>query len=414
MTASQFSQVLVMPAHRETASDVIECIESYLACAQSELGFPVIVIIVLNDRNLEQATEAKAVTDWCAASSAQALGLNDPWTLGQRLGHSILIWQGLDALFLFDEKSGVGRARRIGSDAAAQLIDSGHVICPWIRAIDADSRAPAQFFKSIERLKSQVGLATYPFWHEPASEAAIIYELSLRYYLLGLSWASSPWAYQSVGSSQVVHVESYKKVRGYPNLLAGEDFHLAAKVAKTAPIIRLNKTEPIKLSGRQSSRVPFGTGVGVTRIQVNLQQQVEPTFYNPKCFQALRVINQNLNEVVASQSPRALSSNKPEALSSDIWAEVLKTSGLGIESIQRCLSSSPNRSSQLKSLRNQFDALNTLHCVHALESAVFKAQPWSVALSDASWLNIQDATLARQKLFQLEDELTELIHSASS
>src|SRR6185503_7192191 len=83
-------------------------------------------------------------------------------------------------------------------------------------------------------------LLTYPFVHVPSGESAVdrahnIYEVFLRYYVLGLAAAGSPWAMHTIGSSLAVDLDAYAAVRGVPRRDAAEDFYLVSKVAKLGP-----------------------------------------------------------------------------------------------------------------------------------------------------------------------------------
>src|SRR6185295_2791724 len=107
------------------------------------------------------------------------------------------------------------------------------------------------------------------FRHEATGDAALdgahaLYEVRLRYDVLGLASAGSPWAMHAIGSTLAVGVEAYAAVRGFPRRMAGEDFHLLAKLAKIGRVVRAGG-EPIRLRSRSSDRVPFGTGAAVAR-----------------------------------------------------------------------------------------------------------------------------------------------------
>ena len=124
---------------------------------------------------------------------------------------------------------------------------------------------PNDYFDQTAALDPEgTGAAIYAFEHrfDPApavAQAARLYEISLRYNVLGLAWAGSPYAYQSMGSCVVISGNSYAAVRGFPRKNAAEDFYVLNKLAKVGSIFRLTGS-PILLEGRPSDRVPFGTG----------------------------------------------------------------------------------------------------------------------------------------------------------
>ena len=127
----------------------------------------------------------------------------------------------------FPNTEGVGLARRIGNDIAVALHQLGGVTSPWLGSTDGDARLPAEYFAALGRVEPRAAdgtrrvALTMPFWHTPSGHAAVdaataVYELSLRYYTLGLAAAGSPYAYESLGSSIVVLAPAYAEVRGFP------------------------------------------------------------------------------------------------------------------------------------------------------------------------------------------------------
>ena len=80
-------------------------------------------------------------------------------------------------------------------------------------------------------------------------QATVMYEISLRYYVLGLAAARSSYAYQSIGSTLCVDAPAYLSVRGFPKRAVGEDFYLLDKLAKVGPLRRIS-AEPRAASAR--------------------------------------------------------------------------------------------------------------------------------------------------------------------
>jgi len=211
---------------------------------------------------------------------------------------SVTDWRGLTVLLIdraqpgrrLPAGQGVGLARKIAGDVALALHRRGTVRSPWMACTDADVRLPHDYLRRLPSPSSPYSAALFPFEHtlEGSSAQSIAmqqYESYLHYYVLGLSHAGSPYAYHSVGSSFAVHMEKYAAVRGFPRKLAAEDFYLLNKLIKQAPLIRLTGA-PIRIRGRESNRVPFGTGKAV----LDIQQTKEPyRVYNPLAFDALAV-----------------------------------------------------------------------------------------------------------------------------
>ena len=137
-------------------------------------------------------------------------------------------------------RAGVGLARKIGADIALRLIVERRIEVPVIFSTDADAALPPGYF---EAAKGQAAGWVYPFVHtsgdEDLARRALMYELSLRYYVNRLEYAGSPYAFHTVGSCLAVDATSYAKVRGFPRRNAAEDFYLLNKLAKVGWIRRL-------------------------------------------------------------------------------------------------------------------------------------------------------------------------------
>jgi hypothetical protein len=150
--------------------------------------------------------------------------------------------------YTISANQGVGLARKIGFDLALYLIQQGIVKSPWIYTTDADAVLPREYFDAKPATGSTVAARIFPFRHtaEPALEVASrLYDLSLHYYVEGLRYSGSPYAYQSIGSTLSIHYESYAKVRGFPKKSAGEDFYMLNKLAKVGRIESLTSPEMI-------------------------------------------------------------------------------------------------------------------------------------------------------------------------
>ena len=165
---------------------------------------------------------------------------------------------------------GVGLARKIGNDIALRLHAAGRVASPWIHNTDADVRLPNDYFDQTATIpEAGNAAALYFFEHrfdadQTLAEAARLYEISLRYYTLGLAWAGSPYAYQAMGSCIAIRPEAYAAVRGFPRKNAAEDFYVLDKLAKVGSIVRL-AGRPLLLEGRVSRPRAVRNGQGALR-----------------------------------------------------------------------------------------------------------------------------------------------------
>jgi hypothetical protein len=178
------------------------------------------------------------------------------------------------------QKQGVGLARKIGGDLAVACMAHNRVASPWIHCTDADVKLPLGYFEAAE---ADTAIAIYPFRHEPAHRDILQYEISLRYYVLQLAAAGSPYAFQTIGSLMKINAHNYVAVRGFPKRQAAEDFYMLNKLAKTGLVARL-KAPVVSLSSRVSQRVPFGTGAAMGKLAAGTELQL----YHPDIFRQLQ------------------------------------------------------------------------------------------------------------------------------
>lgn len=117
------------------------------------------------------------------------------------------------------------------------------------------------------------------------TKAIICYEIFLRYYVLGLSFAKSDYAFHTIGSTMLCTPDAYVKVEGMNKRKAAEDFYFLEKLAKIYPMGEIKSTF-VHPSKRSSWRVPFGTGRSVDRYLSNSRD--EYLLYDPKSFVILK------------------------------------------------------------------------------------------------------------------------------
>ena len=67
------------------------------------------------------------------------------------------------------------------------------------------------------------------------TKAIICYEIFLRYYVLGLKFAKSDYAFHTIGSTMLCTPDAYVKVEGMNKRKAAEDFYFLEKLAKIYP-----------------------------------------------------------------------------------------------------------------------------------------------------------------------------------
>src|SRR5690606_8697368 len=194
-----------------------------------------------------------------------------------------------------DPQHGVGLARKIGSDLAASLIQQKICADEWIYVTDADADLPDNYFSiQNEAYLENTSAVVFPIRHIAGSEtteavytATCLYEQALDYYMRGLRWSGSPYAFPTVGSAMAIRAKSYCEARGFPKKAGGEDFYLLNKLAKLGRILFFENIE-IKIESRLSTRVPFGTGPAVEKILSLENPAEEYSYYAPEVFQALK------------------------------------------------------------------------------------------------------------------------------
>jgi hypothetical protein len=298
------------------------------------------------------------------------------------------------------EGQGVGLARKIGNDAVLELAAAGRVATPWLHNTDADVLLPRDYFEQLSGVDAAgVGSAIYAWDHrfeeDPVlAEAGRLYEISLRYYVLGLAWAGSPYAYESMGSALAIPAESYAAVRGFPRKNAAEDFYVLDKLAKVGSIVRLDGTR-LLLEGRPSDRVPFGTGRALLDLVGKKNGLERFRLHHPLVFahvaQWLRVLD------AVARSGGSLEAGLAELPSGNPFfrAGVLEEAlgGMGaFEAVREAIAATKDADALRRRLHTWFDAFRTLKLVHALRDAGFPSMPWRQALTEAPFTNLTAST----------------------
>ena len=187
---------------------------------------------------------------------------------------------------------GVGLARKIGMDAALSLFDYSNGNSNMIVCLDADCIVEQNYITTINKefRESNSAVAYINFEHlldgtDENIAAIICYEIFLRYYVLGLKFASSPYAFYTIGSTIICSAQSYIKIGGMNKRKAAEDFYFMEKLAKNFKIDNIYKTT-VCPSNRASWRVPFGTGQRIKRFLSN--ERNEYRLYSPDSFRVLK------------------------------------------------------------------------------------------------------------------------------
>ena len=191
-----------------------------------------------------------------------------------------------------DKDGGVGLARKIGMDLALTKFDYLSINKNIMICTDADCIVDSDYISEIsqEFNRNNFEAAVVNFAHDISgrdeeTKAIICYEIFLRYYVLGLSFAKSDYAFHTIGSTMLCTPDAYVKVEGMNKRKAAEDFYFLEKLAKIYPMGEIKSTF-VHPSKRSSWRVPFGTGRSVDRYLSNSRD--EYLLYDPKSFVVLK------------------------------------------------------------------------------------------------------------------------------
>jgi hypothetical protein len=378
-----YERCLVVPACREQ----VTLLDGYLRAAATSRGRTLCILVVNGRENAppEHHTANRALLD----SLRTTLQGASSWGGGSWLGATresaldMLVVDRASEGLRFPAEGGVGLARKLGMDLALSLHVAGKVRAEFVFCTDADVSLPDAHFERTE-LTSRIGAAVFPFWHYPAPDAAVtrataLYELSLRYYVAGLAFAKSPYAFHSLGSAMTVNATAYAAVRGTPRREAGEDFYLLGKVAKVLPLLRV-RGPALRVQSRASDRTPFGTGAGV---RLGLERR-DRDFYAPEVFMALAGWLRALEAVALDGSVERLHARRA-GLRVDEWG-ALSASLLGPRgraSFEAAVRDAPSCAARRSRIHEWFDAFRTLKFVHALRDRVWPSVPWQEAVARA-------------------------------
>ncbi len=276
--------IVVVPSYNEP--DITDLLDSLALCGEPACGVEVIIIV-----------------NAPAGASVESLKNNQESILNTE------IWkqehpERFFNLFVIDGTSdkhdgwGVGLARKTGMDEAVRrfnLLDKPEGI---ILNLDADCKVKSNYFTAVYgemNNRSDRQACSIHFEHpisgkeyqENVYKAITLYELHLRYYFQGLVYAGFPYVHHTVGSAIAVKALYYIKAGGMNRRMAGEDFYFIQKLIPAGGFFNLNLTTVFP-SPRSSSRVPFGTGVAISRL-IEMNDKMLLT-YNFLAFRELKTL----------------------------------------------------------------------------------------------------------------------------
>lgn len=399
--AERYSHVVVIPAFDEVPAS-LDRIASRLAADHQTLW--IVVVNAASDRDESEMERTRYLLS-ALATGGTGLGYPGIHHTQRSMGDVVVVDRVSEGREL-PAKQGVGLARKIGCDLALAWHKQGVIQSPWIHCTDADVILPPGYFAAANELAADNAIAalSYPFWHNIESASAAgraleLYEMSLRYYVLGLAWAGSAYAFHCIGSTMAVRSRAYYQVRGIPKRQAGEDFYLLNKVAKVGRV-QVPECEPIQIEQRRSQRTPFGTGPATLRISEAIRSGQNFEVYNPRSFALLREWLEVLDEY-ASQCDRSILDRLSHQELRD--ALPLDTDKQLRLAASECKSPDARR----RRLHQWFDGFRTLKLIHALRDRGLSDKPWHDAFDSAPFvpdpmegLDLRQSMAAREGKFR--------------
>lgn len=353
-----FTGAVVIPALAE--SERLFATLASLAANPPDLLARFLVVVVVNHR------EDAPITD----KTDNLNSLERLSTVVQEFPVLNLAWvdAASSGLELPAKGGGVGMARKIGLDLALTKLATPPAD-PLLISLDADTLVRPDYLQAIVGHFAQpaVGGAIISFAHQagndPAEQAAIErYELFLRHYVLGLSMASSPYAFHTVGSAMACTAAAYVKAGGMNSRAAGEDFYFLQQLSRTSGVAQVRGTM-VHPSPRPSHRVPFGTGRSISRTLAGDNGAV--MFYRPECF---RILGEWLS--LATPEKGAGPVMAAAAAVSPQLADFLGNAGFS-ETWENLRRNHRDAKALRSAFHGWFDGLRTMKLVHHLSAGPF-------------------------------------------
>ncbi|MBX3006537.1 MAG: glycosyltransferase family 2 protein [Melioribacteraceae bacterium] len=352
-----YDYIVVMPALAEF-QNIPKLIDSLRKNRSEILSKTLILVVVNNGENAsnEVLDDNRKTIDLIISYALDEkcnlnLALIDASTAGNEL-------KGKDV--------GVGLARKLGCDKALRLFNYESANKKLLIWLDADCTVAENYLSEIvsEFNNTNLEAAYVNFEHqfdatEIEKSAIVCYEIFLRYYVMGLIYAGSTYAFHSIGSTIICTTDVYVKVGGMNKKRAGEDFYFLEKLSKISTVGKIGNTT-VYPSSRQSWRVPFGTGQRVNRFIE--EKQDEYLLYNPASFIILKRWLELFNSEESS-NPEVLiekAGNIDNALVNFLTEQNF------LENWKKILTNSKSPRQLFIQKKNWFDSFKTMKLIHYL------------------------------------------------
>jgi hypothetical protein len=269
------------------------------------------------------------------------------------------------------KQAGVGLARKIGMDLSLSIFDYSKHTKKLIICLDADCTVSDKYLTSIinEFHKQNLSVAVVNFEHpvdgtDEYNAAIICYEIFLRYYVAGLRFAASDYAFHTIGSTMMCDHNAYIKIGGMNKRKAAEDFYFLEKLSKNYPINKIGSAT-VYPSKRSSWRVPFGTGQRVTRFLAGTRD--EYLLFDPAVVGVLKRWLEIYNSDVISDPQDVL--NRAKEIHIELYNFLFRNNYL--KQWEKILNNTKSGSQLTHQKKIWFDGFKTLKLVHHLRDTAY-------------------------------------------
>lgn len=269
------------------------------------------------------------------------------------------------------KQAGVGLARKIGMDLSLTIFDYSKGTKKMIICLDADCTISQTYLTNIinDFNKNNYSVAVVNFEHpvdgtDEYNAAIICYEIFLRYYVTGLIFAGSDYAFHTIGSTMMCYHNAYMKIGGMNKRKAAEDFYFLEKLAKNYPINKID-CAIVYPSKRSSWRVPFGTGQRVTRFLSKIRD--EYLLFDPDVFGILKEWLEIYNSDAISDPQDVL--NQAKEIHTELYNFLLQNNYL--KQWEKILSNTKSGKQLSHQRKIWFDGFKTLKLIHHLRDTAF-------------------------------------------
>jgi hypothetical protein len=371
-----YRRAVVIPALAERVHLPLT-IESLSKSAPTDILNDTLVLVVVNNRPpesggranqielMEQIDDNALTLKWLEDRGAKG-ALPLAWIDASSPGHELPLW------------GGVGLARKIGCDSVLSFLlelKKPNALDDFIFfSLDADTIVSPDYLDvaGLELMKSGCTGGVIYFKHQEAdsseSQAAIDeYEAFLNYYVAGLRWAGSPYAFHTIGSCLCFTACGYVRANGFAaRRQAGEDFYFCMELAKTGAICEIQKTMVFP-SARISRRVPFGTGKRMAEAARNGRKPL--LAYDFRVFVCLRELLTAVSTYTDAGAPRIFAE-----LTNHKTGEFLESRGFP-DIWGRFQQQYKTRDALLAAFHRWFDGFVTLKYIHWLTEKEWPRRP---------------------------------------